>query len=189
MKKEILHNNPCPEKWHEMRNANNGRFCEKCSAFLADLSNKTIEEIANNHYGKNKCVSITNDQAEFLITIRRLKQISVATSLFLGTVFCNQTFAQGQPEKNDSCLVKGVVIDTKKEVVSNRSVFMYIKDNDAIFETKTDDLGRFQINLPKECEIRYSNIKNLVSKKTKNKKVLDVGKVKLPPQRRIPGFL
>jgi len=188
MKKELLNNNPCLEKWDEMRNANNGRFCEKCSTSLADLSDKTIEEIANNHYGKNKCVSMTDDQVEFLITIRCLKQISVATSLFLGTVFFNQTYAQVQ-EKHDSCLVKGVLIDNKKEVVSNRPVLIYIKDNDAVFETKTDNLGRFQINLPKECEIRYSNVKNLVSKKTKNKKVLDVGKVKLPTQRIVPGFL
>ncbi len=188
MKKELLSNNPCPENWNAMLIANNGRVCDKCNTFLADLTEKTIEDIAKNHYGKQKCVSLTNEQIDFFINVKRIKQISVAASLFLGTAFFNPTFAQGQPT-SDSCLVNGIVIDFQKAVIPYRSVLIYIKESDAVFETKTNEQGKFQINLPKDCEIRYSNVTGLVSKKTKKKKTLNVGKVKLAPKLINPGFL
>ena len=67
MNKEILNNNSCNQDWEEMRISKKGRFCLECNKNLSDLTEKTIENIVNNHYDKKKCVALTNDQIDFLI--------------------------------------------------------------------------------------------------------------------------
>jgi len=188
MKKEILNNEFCPEKWNEMAKVKNGRFCSKCEINLTDLSNLTIKEIAKKHYGRGKCVALNNDQIDFIVNYRRIKTIAFASSLFIGTTFFNVSYGQSTTKNLDSCLIKGKVIVTEGEKITDRAIYIYLKNSDSIYETRTNQKGEFSINLPKNSEIEHSNVSKLISKKTKNKKQIIIRNVKLKPVRRNPGF-
>lgn len=188
MNKEILNNNSCNQDWEEMRISKKGRFCLECNKNLSDLTEKTIENIVNNHYDKKKCVALTNDQIDFLINYKKIKTIALASSLFIGTTFFNLSYSQTALKHPDSCLVKGKVLNDNKEIVVNRSIYIYIKDSDAIYETKTNENGEFVINLPKNCEIEFSNIKKLNSKKTRNKTSINLRNIKLKRLIISPGY-
>lgn len=188
MNKEILNNESCTESWNEMTKVKNGRFCSNCKIELSDLSELTIEKIAKNHYGKGKCVALTNDQIDLIINYKRIKTIALASSLFIGTTFFNLSYGQTVQKKADSCLVKGKAIGIENEKLINRPIYIYLKDSDSIYETKTDENGEFCINLPKNSEIVYSNIQQLISKKTRNRSSINIRKAKLKPIRTNPGF-
>lgn len=188
MKKEILNNEFCPENWNEMTKVKNGRFCSKCEINLTDLSEFTIEEIAKKHYGQGKCVALTNDQIDFIVNYKRIKTIAIASSLFIGTSFFNVSYGQSKIKNIDSCLVKGKIIGPEDEKLTDRAIYIYLKNTDSIYETRTNENGEFSINLPKNSEIEHSNVPKLISKKTKNKKRIIVRDAKLKPIRRSPGF-
>uniref|UniRef100_UPI00404B359C hypothetical protein n=1 Tax=Flavobacterium sp. TaxID=239 RepID=UPI00404B359C len=188
MNKNLLNNESCPEKWEEMTKIKQERFCSKCKIGLTDLTELTIENIAKNHYGKGKCVGLTNEQIDFIINYRQIKKIVIASSLFIGTTFFNLSYGQTAQNKVDSCLVKGKVVGIENEIVANRPIYIYIKANDSIYETQTDENGDFSIYLPKNAEIKYSNVSKLISKKTKNRSLLNIRKSKLKPRRTNPGF-
>ena len=189
MNKEILNNNSCTKDWEKMSIIENGRFCSGCNKNLLDLTDEKLEVIATKHYGRNKCIALTNEQIEFFVYYKKIKRLALVSSLFFGTVFLNLTYGQSNEKHKDSCLIKGKLINKNKEIITNRSIYIYIKDSDIVYETKTNQNGEFKINLPKNCEIDYSNIDKLISKKTRNKKSINLRKVKLKqPIRRSPGF-
>jgi len=188
MKKEILNNKFCPENWNEMSKVKNGKFCSKCEINLTDLSKLTIEEIAKKHYGKGKCVALTNDQIDFIINYKKIKTIAIASSLFIGTTFLNLSYGQSKIKNVDFCVVKGKLIGTEEEKLTDRPIYIYLKNTDSIYETRTNENGEFSINLPKNSEIEHSNVPKLISKQTKNKKRIIVRNVKLKPVRTSPGF-
>lgn len=43
--KKIRINNPCPEKWEDMQDSSEGKFCDKCSKKVWDLTDKTDSQI------------------------------------------------------------------------------------------------------------------------------------------------
>lgn len=58
MKNRISIQNPCPENWEEMQDAPEGKFCEKCSKCVVDLTEKTddqIQEMIRQAEGKEIC--------------------------------------------------------------------------------------------------------------------------------------
>ncbi|MEN9639854.1 MAG: hypothetical protein RLZZ262_1723 [Bacteroidota bacterium] len=189
MIKELLKNDPCLEFVPPANTSGEGSFCERCKKSLPDLTKTSMEDIARFHYGKKRCVLLTQDQIDCLINLKRLKNVSIAASLFLGTTFINPVSAQDNNSKKDSCLVTGIVMSVDKKIVPNQSVKIYIKETDTMYQTSTDEQGRFQLYLPKRCKINYSNIEDLISEKTKNRNILDVGEVKVPKGRTFPGYL
>ena len=100
MNRNILSNKSCSEDWKNMSNNESGRLCLKCKIRLTDLTKLTIEEIAKNHYGKGKCVGLTNDQIDFITNYKRIKNIVLASSLFIGTTFLNVTYGQINDNRN-----------------------------------------------------------------------------------------
>ncbi|WP_397362113.1 hypothetical protein [Olleya sp. R77988] len=188
MNRDILNQGSCTEDWEKMKLSLKSRFCSTCKIDLADLTEKTIENIAMNHYGKQKCVALTNDQIDFFINYKKIKTIALASSLFIGTTFFILSYGQTVLKHSDSCLVKGTAFNNDKKVQANRPIYIYIKESDTLYETKTNENGEFVINLPKNCEIKYSNIKKLISKKTRTKTTINLRKVKLKAFRRNPGY-
>ncbi|WP_290699465.1 hypothetical protein [Lacinutrix sp.] len=170
LKKVLLDDNACSENLHNMKFARNNRLCMKCDTVLPDLTETSLQDIANNHYGKNKCVILRSDQVEFLIYYKKIKTFALASSLFIGTTFINLAFAQTVEKQIDSCLITGTAIGKEKNILADRQIYFLIKDSDSIYETRTNNKGEFVINLPKNCEIDFSNVKKMISKKTRNRK-------------------
>lgn len=165
-----------------------GRLCLSCNTILPDLTENSIEDIAKNHYGKNKCVTLTSDQIELLINYKKIKTYALASSLFIGTTFISFAYSQTVEKHADSCLITGTLNRKEKGFLENRRIYFLIKDSDTIYETRTNSQGKFNINLPKNCEISFSNVKKLISKKTRNREYINLRRAKLKEIRKIPGF-
>ncbi|SFU45409.1 hypothetical protein SAMN05216480_10429 [Pustulibacterium marinum] len=188
MKKELLQNNPCLEDCDQMKGTSDEKLCEKCMTTLPNLSNKSIESIVKNYFGKKKCVILSNHQLELFLKMKQLKKITIASSLFIGTTFMFSAYGQTHVQHADSCLIKGIAIDEDREILKERAIYVYLKDDDTIYETRTNENGEFQLNLPLNCEIDYSNIKQLKNKKIRNRKQIHLRKAKTITVSRAPGF-
>lgn len=191
-KRNLIENNLCPVSYEKMPVAGTNRFCKQCVHHLPDLSALSIAELAQDHYGKNKCVALASDQLAFILSIKNLKKITIAASLFIGTTFCSLSYGQNIEEHlqhPDSCLVSGVLVKGNKQAWVNKRIYVYVKDSDVVYETRTNSKGEFALNLPKNAQISSSNIAKLESKKTRNRNTIKLGSIKFYITRPMaPGF-
>jgi hypothetical protein len=177
MKNQIKIQNPCPENWDVMQDAPQGKFCEKCSKCVVDLTDKTDEQITDIFKianGKEICGRIS---------ARSLSMI--AAGIILVT---NLTFVQAQAN-NDSGItteqktgsitkVSGRLIfkRTKKEI-QNAEVFFICKSK--YIKTTTDETGNFALEIPDEL-IEKKNVLFFDFEKL-NKEIYE------SPNRKIPN--
>lgn len=192
MKKELLKQEFCTEKWDKMSPTSSGKHCSECKADLTDLSHVPIGELVEDHLGSNRCVRLTNTQIDFLSFYNRLGKTAVISSIVVSSVFLNNSYAQtmekAQSEK-DSCLITGRAFynDSRKE--PSRYATILITVGKVTYETKTDLDGNFALNLPKNTTVFYSNVKKLESKKIKNRETIRLGKIKISREQRRMGWL
>ncbi len=148
MKNNIRIIKPCLENWESMRDSAEGRFCEKCSKCVIDLTERTddqIQEIMKQAEGKEICGRIS------------VKSLSALVAGII--IVSNLTFVQAQT-KNDfgiateqktvnSTKVSGKLIfkRTKKEI-PNAEVFFIHKSK--YIKTTTDENGNFVLEIPNE---------------------------------------
>ena len=187
MKKELLKNDFCEEKWENLKTTCSGKYCSLCDANLLDLSDLPIGELVQKHLGSGKCVRLTESQINFLFFYKQFRKSVAVSSLVLGSTFFNFTHAQSIDKTNkhkDSCLVTGrAIFDDNKKPSPNVSI--YITADDITYETKTDNEGYFAINLPKNCTVYHSNLKKIEFKKIENKSQINLGKNKVRRTRRM----
>ncbi len=190
MTKELLKHQFCPENWDNLKPNGDGKFCAVCTVNLVDLSDLSMSEIIQNHYGKGACVRLTDSQIDFLSFYRKFHK-TVIISCIAGASFFNHSYSQSLENaalNEDSCLVTGrAVFDDDNRPSGN--VPIYVTAGGKTFETQTDSEGNFAINLPKNCTVLYSNLKKLESKKIKNRSQLKLGKNKIRRDKRRMGWL
>lgn len=101
MKKQIRIPNPCPEKWENMQDFTDGKFCEKCSKCVIDFTDKTgeqIRDIFKKANGKEIC--------------GRTSLAMAATGIILIT---NLTFVQAQAKNSF-----GIATEQKSQNITDR---------------------------------------------------------------------
>jgi hypothetical protein len=155
MKNRIKINNPCPENWDDMQDFPTGKFCEKCSKCVVELTDKTekqIHDIVTAAQGKEICGRISTRSlamaAAGIILVTNLSFVQAQTKSHFETAT--------EPKTASVTKVSGKLISkrTKKEV-SNAEVFFICKSK--YFKTTTNENGNFALEIPDEL-IEKKNI-------------------------------
>ncbi len=192
MKKKLLEQDYCPEKWNRMEKTCTGAYCSVCEVHLPDLTELWLGELVNEHLDSGKCVRLTDSQINFLSFYKKIRQTAAISSIVIGTSFFNYTYSQSVEEaaKNtDSCLVTGrVIFEDDKSISRNTTIYITLVGG-GVYETKTDSQGNFAINLPKNSKVWISNLKKLESRKIKNRDTIHLGKNKIRREKRRMGWL
>jgi hypothetical protein len=175
MKNQIKIHNPCPESWETMQEASEGKFCEKCSKCVIDLTDKTdyeIQDIFKTADGKEICGRIST---------RSLSM--VAAGIILVT---NLTFVQAQTSNDFDIATEQKATDITKlsgrlifketqKVITNADVFFINKSK--FLKTTTNENGYFSLNIPndliKEENVLYFNFDKLNEERRKEHKRKD----------------
>ena len=183
-------NKSCPEKWENMQDSPEGKFCEKCSKCVIDFTDKSAQEITkilNEHEKDNVCGRIFSGTS--------FKASSLAASIILTTniTFINaQTFNQSHNNKSGITALKkenqtinfsGTLLNSKnKQPIINAEVyFIQLKK---YLKAITDEKGNFSIEIPYETindeNVIYINFQNLISsRKSKDTAIIAVENNKL----------
>ena len=168
MTKELLKNDYCLEDWVSMEQSCAGKFCSVCNKNLLDLSEIPVSEIVQEYLGSGKCVRLTDSQINFLSFYKSFRKSVAISSIVIGSSFFNCSYSQSIENAMlhpDSCLVTGrAIFDDDKS--PSRNVAIYITAGERTYETMTDGQGNFAVNLPKNCTVSYSNLKNSNRKKS-----------------------
>lgn len=148
MKNTIKIHNPCSENWDQMQDFPTGKFCEKCSKCVIDLTDKTdeqIHDVLKTAHGKEICGRIST------------RPLALAAAGII--LITNLTFVQAQTknhfgidtEQKTASITKvsGKLISkrTKKEV-SGAEVFFICKSK--YIKTTTNEDGNFALEIPNE---------------------------------------
>ncbi len=137
---------PCPEKWETMQNTSEGKFCEKCCQCVADLTDKTneqIQDMLNNSGDKEICGKIPSlsmfAAGIILVTNLSFVQAQVKTDL---------TTATEQKTAATTRLSGKLIFKPDKKEIAHAEVFFLSKSR--YFKTLTDEKGNFVLEIPNE---------------------------------------
>jgi len=183
-------NKPCLEKWENMQDSPEGKFCDKCSKCVVDFTDKSAQEITK----------ILNEKEEGSVCARifsstTFKASSLVASVILTTniTFINgQTFTENQNNKSQITELKrenrtinfsGTLLNRKnKQPIVNAEVyFIQLKK---YLKAITDEKGNFLIEIPYETinneNVIYINFQSLIaSKNSKDTTIIAVENNKL----------
>ncbi|MET3038399.1 hypothetical protein ABXT08_20115 [Chryseobacterium sp. NRRL B-14859] len=166
MKKQIRIQNPCPEKWENMQDFSEGKFCEKCSKCVVDFTDKTdeqIQDVFKKADGKEIC--------------GRISLIMAATGIILIT---NLTFVQAQAKNSFRITTKQIATDIinvsgrlifkkTQKIIPNAEVYFITKDK--FMKSVTNQNGYFSLDIPNDLiegeNILYFNFDKLNEEKRK----------------------
>lgn len=138
----------CNESWDKMPDANQGKFCDKCSKNIYDLTNKTELEI-HQLYLQNKgklCGKIQNKQLDISLYQQyqlQLAKLCVALFLVFGSCLFNNGI-QAQNIKVDSVFVvedKPTEYFTVKGVVKDKETQELIPFASVYYDTGKEKIG------------------------------------------------
>lgn len=146
MKRNIKITKPCPEKWETMQNTSEGKFCEKCSQCVVDLTDKTndqIQDILNSSGGKEICGKIPSLSmfAAGIILVTNLNFVQAQTK----TDF---TLKTEQKATAITRLSGKLIFKLNKKEIANAEVFFLSKSR--YYKTLTDENGNFVLEIPNE---------------------------------------
>ncbi|BAP33631.1 uncharacterized protein CHSO_4594 [Chryseobacterium sp. StRB126] len=148
MKNRIKIHNPCPEKWDDMQDFPSGKFCEKCSKCVIDLTDKTdqqIRDIIKAANGKEICGRISTRP----LALAAAGIILVTNLSFAQTQTKNSFNITTEQKVTEITKVSGKLIfkRTKKEI-PNAEVFFICKSK--YIKTISDENGNFTLEIPNE---------------------------------------
>lgn len=174
MKKHIRINNPCSEKWENMQDSFQGRFCEKCSKCVVDFTDKTDQEIQNiikNADGQEICGRISfpfSKIAAGLVLITNLTFVRAQSNNDFKT-------ATEQKVTNITKVSGSVILKESQKVISNAEVFFITKSK--LLKTTTNEDGNFSLDVPDDLiekeNVLYFNFDKLNEINRKEKKGRD----------------
>ncbi|MDR2237135.1 MAG: hypothetical protein LBE92_13520 [Chryseobacterium sp.] len=146
MRKSIKINKPCPEKWEAMKEHHEGKFCEKCSKCVMDLTHKTDEQIQDmltSNRGKELCGKIPSLSmfAAGIVLVTHLSFVQAQTK----TGFTPST---EQRETATTQLSGKLIFKRTKKEIANAEVFLISKNR--YYKALTDDKGNFMLEIPNE---------------------------------------
>ncbi|AZA82530.1 hypothetical protein C1637_07930 [Chryseobacterium lactis] len=175
IRKNIKINDPCPEKWENMQDSQEGKFCKKCSKYIVDFAEKTDEQIQN--------VFDTANGKEICGRIPSISIPKIAAGIILITNF---TFVQAQIENNFKAATEQKAVDVTrlsgrlifketKKIIPNTEVLLITKSK--LIKTTTNENGYFLLKIPNDLiedeNVLYFNFDKLNEAKRKGNKVGD----------------
>lgn len=155
--------NPCPENWEEMQDAPEGKFCEKCSKCVVDLTEKTnnqIQEMIRQAEGKEICGRISTRSLSavaagiIMVTHLTFVQAQIKRDLRTGTE---------HPSTDITKLSGRLISGETQQPISNADTFFITKNK--FLKSTTNQNGYFSIEIPndlmEEENVLYFNFDHL----------------------------
>lgn len=148
MKSHIKIENPCSEKWNLMQDSTQGKFCEKCSKYLIDFTDKTdgeVLEVFKNTEGNEICGKISIRSLSMALT----GAILITNLSFVKAQAMNNVGVKTEQNVINSTKVSGKVIfkETKKEIANCEVYFIH---KSKYIKTTTDESGNFALEIPND---------------------------------------
>lgn len=148
MKSHIKIENPCSEKWNLMQDSTRGKFCEKCSKYLIDFTDKTdgeVLEVFKNAEGNEICGKISIRSLSMALT----GAILITNLSFVKVQVMNNVGVKTEQKVINSTKVSGKVIfkETKKEIANCEVYFIH---KSKYIKTTTDERGNFALEIPND---------------------------------------
>lgn len=146
MRNQIKINNPCPEKWDNMQDSSEGKFCEKCSKCVVDFTDKTNEQIQNvlsDSNGKEICGRISSRSLSKIAT-----GIVLVTNLtFVRAQIYNNSKASEEQTAGEINKLSGKLIFKETQKVIPNAEVLFITRN-KLTKTVTNENGYFSLDIP-----------------------------------------
>lgn len=148
---------PCDENWGNMQNISEGKYCEKCSKKVLDLTQKSDEEI-------EEIMRKSEDQLCGRISSSASK-IALSTALVLNLTFLNAQdvsvslplLSESQIQNDGNVIVSGeLLLKEYKELICEVDIYWIHKDK--YIKAVSDNYGKFMITIPSQ----YINDQNLL---------------------------
>ncbi|MGB0849968.1 MAG: hypothetical protein ACPGTP_01870 [Bacteroidia bacterium] len=162
---KILIPEPCHEDWDNMTATQQGRHCQKCEKTVHDVSHISNDEVHKRFelLGGNMCLRIPKERTTASPKHVNWKSIFVAVVLSIWLSIQNfvakaQDTLSDSTEKDNNkviaqCLISGVVLDSLND--GSPMPFALIEvhlDNEKVFRSYSDTLGRFRIEINTELK-------------------------------------
>lgn len=138
--------NTCPENWNDMQESSEGKFCEICSTYVIDFTDKTNQEIKD---------IITQTKGTVCGKISSLPLFKIAAGVILITNF---TFVQAQVDVLDKSTLQTIQNATKvsgrliseetQQIIADAEVIFVKKDQ--LIKTTTNENGYFSMVIPND---------------------------------------
>lgn len=150
MNKKFTINKPCSENYDTMSDFKMGKFCDKCERNIVDIRDKETFEFSPN---KRTCVIGRKSQFSSPYIVKQLASGAMIATSFMGLSSCNKDNSSNPLteiiSKKNSKTLQGVVTNKYTNKPMSNTVIQFIR-LDSVFSTKTDENGKFTLNVPSE---------------------------------------
>ncbi|MFN1216606.1 hypothetical protein ACKW6Q_06415 [Chryseobacterium kwangjuense] len=154
MKKNIIINNPCSERWEDMQDSPEGKFCEKCSKCIIDFTDKTDQEFKDifaHASGREICGKISSSSFSKIVT-----GVVLVTHLSFVQAQVKTDFDTSVEQKASDIKVSGrLVFRETQKVIPNAEVFFIAKNK--FIKSTTNENGYFSLSIPDDL-IKNENV-------------------------------
>lgn len=176
MKNNIKITNPCSEKWEDMKEFSQGRFCEICSKNVFDFTEHTDEEIQNffkNKNGAKICGRISlSSFSKAGIGLVLIANLSFVQAQIIPNISSNKI------EKSLKKIIKvsgKLILEKTQQEIPDAEVFFISKRK--IIKTVSNNKGDFSLEIPedllKDKNVLYLDFRKLNETNRKETKSLD----------------
>lgn len=149
---------PCDENWGNMQNVSDGKYCEKCSKKVLDLTQKSDEKI-------EEIMRKSEDQLCGRMVSSGVSKIALGAALVLNLTFLYAqnveaalpSLSENQEQKDGNILLSGeLLFKESKQLFCDVDVYWVHKDT--YIKAVSDNSGKFMISIPRQ----YINDQNLL---------------------------
>ncbi|QQV03222.1 MULTISPECIES: hypothetical protein [Chryseobacterium] len=149
---------PCDENWGNMQDISDGKYCEKCSKKVLDLTQKSEDEI-------DEIVKKSDGELCGRILSSRVSKIALSAVLVLNLTFLDAQnvsvslplLSEDQRQNDGNVIVSGELL-FKESKQLNCDVDIYWIHKDKYVKAVPDNNGKFMISIPSQ----YINDQNLL---------------------------
>jgi len=152
---------PCTEKWENMQDSPEGKFCEICSKNVVDFIEKTDDEIKHfisNADSKEICGRVLSRRSFDTLSITAGIILVLNTGMLNAqTVEKNQYKVEKMSNVKSTILFSGILLDGTIQKPINNAVVYFIT-LEKLFTTSTNEKGIFSMEIPNN----FINKKNII---------------------------